>query len=155
MIHVRKSWFALAHQDPAFLFASLSHYAGGCSLTRRPGDPTDSLRLRLKSIHLLNERMASTKEALRGSTIGAVASIITYEVLSQNLGQGLVRILPDICHFIGKQWVDISHQSPHGRLEKDGLATRRPTWSGDLWGPVPTHRLVRALLRPQAYESNP
>jgi hypothetical protein len=81
MLAVRKSWFQNALQDPAFFNAALSHYAGSFSLKFKKGDPMEALILRTEAIKIVNERIEAGAVGVGDGTIGAVASLVTYEVL--------------------------------------------------------------------------
>jgi hypothetical protein len=80
MIPIRKSWFIAAMQDFAWFYSALSHYAGTYTLTFREGDPAESLLLRTQSIEVVNERLGKPQQEVSDATIGAVASMIAYEV---------------------------------------------------------------------------
>lgn len=80
MVSVRKSWLQTSLQDPAFFAAVASHYAGRYSLGTGQGDPTDSLLLRMEAIRIVNEKLNQPDEFVSDGTIGAVASLVTYEV---------------------------------------------------------------------------
>lgn len=80
MIPIRKSWFIAAMQDLAWFYSALSHYAGTYTLTFREGDPAESLLLRTQSIEVVNERLGKPQQEVSDATIGAVASMIAYEV---------------------------------------------------------------------------
>ena len=85
MVSVRKSWLQTSIQDPAFFAAVASHYAGRYSLCTGQGDPTDSLLLRMEAIKIVNERLNQLEGFVSDGTIGAVASLVTYEVSSNFL----------------------------------------------------------------------
>jgi hypothetical protein len=80
MTSVRKSWFRTSLQDPAFFNAIVSHYAARFSLSAKQGDPVESLMLRMKSIEIVNERLDTQDGEVTDGTIGAVASLVIYEV---------------------------------------------------------------------------
>jgi hypothetical protein len=80
MVSVRKSWLRISLQDPAFFAAVSSHYAGRYSLSTRQGDPTEALLLRMDAIKIVNERLNQMDGSVSDGTIGAVASLVTYEV---------------------------------------------------------------------------
>jgi hypothetical protein len=80
MMSARKSWLAIGSQDEAFYNAVLSHYAGTYSLATGQGDPMESLVYRMKSIDIVNSRLGEPELGVSDGTIGAVGSLITYEV---------------------------------------------------------------------------
>jgi hypothetical protein len=80
MISARKSWLAIGIQDEAFYNTLLSHYAGTFSLATGQGDPMEALMHRMKSIEIVNERLSKPELGSSDGTIGAVASMVTYEI---------------------------------------------------------------------------
>ena len=80
MLDLRKGYFRLAMQGSAFFSACISHYAGIFSLVTKDGDPIESLQLRTQSIALVNARLGESSRRVSDGTLGAVASIINYEV---------------------------------------------------------------------------
>jgi hypothetical protein len=80
MLNLRKGYFQHAMQDSAFLSAAVSHYAGIFSLVQRDGDPMESFQLRMRSIALVNSHLMEPTLSVSDGTLGAVASIINYEV---------------------------------------------------------------------------
>jgi hypothetical protein len=83
MVSARKSWFRTSFQDPAFFAAVLSHYAARFSLNTQEGaehDPVEAFLLRMEAIKMVNERLNQANKSLTDETIGAVASLVTYEV---------------------------------------------------------------------------
>lgn len=80
MIPIRKPWFIAAMQDLAWFYSALSHYSGTYQLAFGEGDPAESLLLRTQSIEVVNERLGKPQQEVSDATIGAVASMIAYEV---------------------------------------------------------------------------
>jgi hypothetical protein len=104
MVSVRKSWLRTSLQDPAFFAAVSSHYAGRCSLTSRQGDPMESLLLRMKAIKIVNKRISEADGHLSDGTIGAIASLVTYEVSL-------------LLEFVHQDYSEIYCQSNNGTFE--------------------------------------
>lgn len=69
----------MATQDIGLFHIALSHYAGNYGLERRENDPVEALRFRMRSMKIVNERLARKEDALSDGTIGTVASIASYE----------------------------------------------------------------------------
>jgi hypothetical protein len=63
----------------------MAHYAACITLRTMAGDPVESLELRMESGRLINERLGNEEEAISDGTIGAVASILTYEANNGDL----------------------------------------------------------------------
>jgi hypothetical protein len=82
MIPIRKSWFVAAMQDLAWFYTALSHYAGTYALSMGKGDTAESLLLRTKSIAVVNKRLGDPALEASDATLGAVASMVVYEVSS-------------------------------------------------------------------------
>ena len=82
MLGARKSWFQAGLQDSAFFNSALSHYAGSFGLKSERGDPIEALMLRTEAIKIVNERIAAGNGHVSDGTIGAVSSLVTYEVYS-------------------------------------------------------------------------
>jgi len=72
-------------QDLAWFYSALSHYAGTYTLSKGEGDPAESLLLRTKAIEVVNERLGDPENEASDATIGAVASLIAYEVSNRLL----------------------------------------------------------------------
>lgn len=70
----------MATQDLGLFFIALSHYAGNYGLERQQCDPVEALRFRMRSMKVVNDRLDNKDNALSDGTIGAVASIASYEV---------------------------------------------------------------------------
>ncbi|MCJ1431853.1 hypothetical protein MMC27_001208 [Xylographa pallens] len=79
MLNIRKEWYALAVHDQAMFLGALSHYAGSYSLHRTQGDPTESLAYRTRAIQIINDRLKHPDSYFSNGTIGAVASLASYE----------------------------------------------------------------------------
>jgi hypothetical protein len=80
----RNRWHALASQDAVLFRVALSHAAGNLSMLQERGDPTESLIWRTDAIRILNERIASSKTSGPSLyTIGAIASMASYEVITR------------------------------------------------------------------------
>ena len=84
MIGIRKNWFRASLQDAAFFNAALSHYAASWTLKSREGDPAESLMLRMEAMKIVNKRLDEGEEGISDGTIGAVASMVTYEVFNSS-----------------------------------------------------------------------
>lgn len=79
----RKHWFILAMADKAFFLVALSHAAAHRNRQQSKNSWTDSeaLHLRTEAIRVLNERILGSENLPpEDGTIGAVASILSYEV---------------------------------------------------------------------------
>lgn len=79
----RKHWFLLSLTDKAFFLIALSHAAAHRSRPEQKGawNPSEALQLRTEAIRVINERVRNVGEyGPTDGTIGAVASILTYEV---------------------------------------------------------------------------
>ena len=80
MMGVRKSWFQASLQDPAFFNVILAHYAACVTLRTKSGDPVESLVLRMEASRIVKARLDEGEHSISDSTIGAVASMVVYEV---------------------------------------------------------------------------
>lgn len=69
-------------KDPAFLLVALAHSATSLALLEERHDSKESLTFRTEAIRIINERIGNAMEdcQLGESTIGAVASLASYEV---------------------------------------------------------------------------
>ena len=75
-----KAWFGLAVQDRAYLHAVLSHYSATHRLRFQEESPTEAISHLMSSIHLITERLQDPTRSCSNGTIGAVASLLIYEV---------------------------------------------------------------------------
>lgn len=80
MMNPRKEWFSLAIQDHALFHVALSHAAGNLGLLMQKGDSVESLFHRMEAIRIINERLNDLSCGISDGTIGAVASMASYEV---------------------------------------------------------------------------
>jgi Fungal specific transcription factor domain len=80
MMNPRKEWFSLAIQDHALFHVALSHAAGNLSLLLQKGDSVESLVHRMEAIRIINERLNDLGCGISDGTVGAVASMASYEV---------------------------------------------------------------------------
>jgi hypothetical protein len=80
MMNPRKEWFSLAIQDQALFHVALSHAAGNLGLLMQKGDSVESLTHRMEAIRIINERLNNLSCGISDGTIGAVASMASYEV---------------------------------------------------------------------------
>jgi hypothetical protein len=85
MMNPRKEWFSLAIQDHALFHVALSHAAGNLGLLTQKGDAIESLTHRMEAIRIINERLDDLSCGISDGTIGAVASMASYEVSILNL----------------------------------------------------------------------
>jgi hypothetical protein len=98
VIPIRKSWFVEAMQDLGWFYSALSHYAGTYRLATQKGDDAESLLLRTQSIEVVNERLGNVESRVSDATIGAVASMIAYEVCLS-----IITGLPYFCSLVLKR----------------------------------------------------
>lgn len=75
-----QAWFGLAVQDKAYLHAVLSHYSATHRMQFREESPTETIRHLTTAIHLITERLQDPRQSCSNGTIGAVASLLIYEV---------------------------------------------------------------------------
>jgi hypothetical protein len=80
MVSLRKTWFSLSIQDPAFFHCSLSYYAGNFYQDLKQPDSGVILQYRTISINLVNERLGNLQYGVSDGTIGTVAGMSLYEV---------------------------------------------------------------------------
>ena len=80
MMRYRKSWNKDSLDDPAMLNCILSYSSGDYNLSFKKGDPTESLRYRMASTRLINDRLSDPENAVQDGTICVVAAISIYEV---------------------------------------------------------------------------
>ena len=73
-------WFGLAVQDKAYLHAVLSHYSATHRMRFLEESPTEAISHLTTAIHLITERLQDPRECCSNGTIGAVASLLIYEV---------------------------------------------------------------------------
>lgn len=89
VMSARKHWFILGMSDKAFFIIALSHAAAHLNRLQQKQSKvaSEALQLRTEAIRLINERILNVDgRGPHDGTIGAVASILTYEVgRSQNV----------------------------------------------------------------------
>jgi len=80
MMGVRKSWYRASLDDPAYFNVMLAHYAACVTVKTKLGDPVESLVFRMEASQIVNKRLKLGVDNITDGTIGAVASILVYEV---------------------------------------------------------------------------
>lgn len=80
MASLRKTWFSLSIQDPAFFHCLLSYYAGNFYQDLKLPDSGVVLQYRTISINIVTERLGYLEHGVSDGTIGAVAGMSLYEV---------------------------------------------------------------------------
>lgn len=80
MTNLRQNWVLMATKDPAFCYAVLSQYSEQYSSIRKDARIADPLPHISKAIEMVNSRLGDPDLATCDGTIGAVASIVNYEV---------------------------------------------------------------------------
>jgi hypothetical protein len=80
MTNLRQNWVLMATKDPAFCYAVLSQYSKQYSSSHKDAGITDPLPHISNVIEMVNARLGDPDLETSDGTIGAVASMVNYEV---------------------------------------------------------------------------
>lgn len=113
MGQLRTEWLSLAMKDLAMFHICLSHYAGNYGLAKLENDPAEALRLRMKSMRIVNQRLDEAEAALTDGTLGTVASLSSYEVTTSSSRIRATSQLVLTASDISRLRMDLCWQSEH------------------------------------------